>query len=249
MSQSRWLISLGAVLALATASGARADPIALSPQAKDPDTFRKFPTTGVISGAAFYKVGNKAWVTTTDALGFESAGMLKAKGFENPYLQELSSFGRGWSFDFNTDATIADKTFQVRTYQAQAPKPPASNNVAYVKGADAGSAGEAGCVKSNNCAGAEFYVHYNPAGDDPTQNVHWIQVIDDGGSLSVDAGLVITMVKGKVTAVPAPYYDDGMHTADGSGFLDFPTTTRPRRPNSTPCCFWSADPQSTNPAW
>ena len=232
MSQSRWLIGLDAVFfCLAIASRASADPVQLAPQ-NNADTFLNIETTGIIDPTAVYNTGKIRWVTATMPLGFESAGLLEAKGNENPYLQALNNFGRGWTYTFNTTATIADNTFQVHTYQAQAPQPPAANNLAYRKGADSGSTGDIGCVKSNNCTGAEFYFHYNPMGDDPTNDVHWIQVIDHGGDFTVDAGVVINIVNGKPMVALAPYYDDGMHTANATGFLDFPTNFNAHTPST-----------------
>jgi hypothetical protein len=231
MWRSRLLIGVDVAFGLAIASSASADPIQVAPQ-KIPDTFLNYETTGIISPIAVYNTGKIRWVTATMPLGFESASLLEAEGNENPYLQALNNFGGGWTYTFNTTATIADNTFQVHTYQAQAPQPPAANNLAYRKGADSGSAGDAGCVESNNCTGAEFYVRYNPTGDDPTKNVHWIQVIDDGGDFTVDAGVVINIVKGKPMVVLAPYYDDGMHTANATGFLDFPTNFNAHTPST-----------------
>src|SRR5579859_2707807 len=222
MTRSRSLTALSGALFLVTAPAALANPIQLAPQPKKPDIFRNYPTTGIIQSPIFYTAAKKKWVTSTDQITFNSASLLQAQGNENPFVQDLNSFGGGWSFGFNTTATIADNTFQVHTYQAQGPTPPASNNLAYREGASGGSIGDAGCVKSNNCTGAEFYFHYNNTGDDPANNVHWIQIIYDGSTYQVDYGVVLEMVNGKLKVVLAPYYDDGMHTADGTGFLDFP---------------------------
>ena len=212
-------------LLLALASEAFADPIQLAPQPNNPDAFMGIQTTGVIRPVANYRAGGAPWQTTTNSLVFDSAGFLKAQGNENPWLQTLNNFGNGWTFGFNTDATIADNTFQVHTYDAQAPFPPASNSDAFAGAADLNDPTNffTRCGANNNCVGAEFYFGYHSSGDDPTQNVRWIQVVfdnfvDSAGSFTVDN-------KDK----PAPYYAGA---ANASAFLDIPSIPSPDAPHT-----------------
>jgi len=203
------LIRAVAVFFIASAASLTADPIQIVPKAT---TFLTVPTTGTIRPSVGYTAGDSSWVTTTVPLSFESATLLSSEGNENPYLQVLDSYGNDWTFDFATSTTIADNTFQVQTYDALGPTPPASNNDAFVAAQNVNPFA-AGCVTNNNCVGAEFQVAYNPTGDDPpaNANLHWIQVIDNNfpvfGGFQVDAGAGI------------PYYDDG-GTANSTGFLD-----------------------------
>jgi hypothetical protein len=57
-----------------------ADPIQIAPQAIN----FYGPTAGVIRPSANYTSGGNPWVTTTNNLGFDSAGLLAAQGLENP---------------------------------------------------------------------------------------------------------------------------------------------------------------------
>ena len=221
-------LMLGAVIRTVSAG-----PLQIVPQPKNPDKVGNYPTTGIIDPRIVYTAGGKQWATTTIPVDFLSASMLAAQGNENPYVQALNNFGMGWSFNFASGLTLADKSLLVHTDQAQGPTPPASNSLAFRLGADAGNMGDTTCVKNNNCTGAEFYVRYNPTGTDPTNNVHWIQVIYDGSDFGVDIGTVITMVDGKPKVVPIPYYDDGEHTANDRAFVDFPFT----RDVTTPSVF------------
>lgn len=226
-------IGLLALLLCAAVRPLSAGPVQIAPQPKNPDKVGNYPTTGIIDPSIVYTTGGKKWTTTTIPIGFLSAAMLAAQGNENPYVQALNNFGMGWTFTFAPDVTLADESLLVHTYQAQGPTPPASNNLAFRLGADAGQIGDATCVKNNNCTGAEFYVAYNPSGPDPTNDVHWVQVIDDGSEFHPDIGTVLKTVKGKPTVVPIPYYDDGEHTANDRAFVDFPFT----REIDTPSVF------------
>ena len=57
-----------------------ADPIQIAPQAIN----FYGPTAGVIRPSANYTSGGNPWVTTTNNLVFDSAGLLAAQGLENP---------------------------------------------------------------------------------------------------------------------------------------------------------------------
>lgn len=203
---------LGCAIALISTL-ALADPIQLVPQPSNPDQFMGQKTTGVIRPTANYKVGATPWQTTTNPLGFISASTLSAEGLENPFLQALSNnLGSGWSYEFNTTATIADNSFQVHTYEALAPTPPASNGDAFV-------GNKPTCVTNNNCVGAQFYFNYKPTGDDPKTNIHWVQVLYDNyddNNKTVPAFYEIDN-----NGLSVPYYDKPF-TADATGFYDLP---------------------------
>jgi hypothetical protein len=192
---------------------AMADPIQVVPQPNNPDVFLRFQTTGVVKPLDNYAGGNG--ISFTNPLEFDTASFLKAQGNENSFLQTLNNFGNGWSFTFNTNANIADNTFVVHTYEPQAPTPPASNSAAFagaVAAADAvGDPFYRNCIANNNCVGSEFYFAYNTSGDDPTQNVHWIQVIDSNLS-----GTPIFEVDNN--GASSPYYP----AANSMGFIDIP---------------------------
>lgn len=175
-----------------------------------PVVFMGKPSTGIVRPVVGYMVGTKLWTTTTNSLAFVSASSLQAQGFENPFLQALSNnLGSGWSFTFNTTAVIADNTFQVHTYEAEAPPPPASNNDAFTL---------AGLCGTNNCAGAQFFFNYVATGDDPNANVHWVQVLYDNYDNQAPVAPFYEIDNNGLTA---PYYD-GPDLADGTGFRDTP---------------------------
>jgi PEP-CTERM motif len=195
---------------------AMADPIQIVPQPNNPDIFKGFQTTGVVKPLDNYRVLGpfQNGISFTDPLVFDTASFLKAQGNENAFLKTLNNFGGGWSFTFNTDANIADNTFVIHTYEPQAPSPPASNSDGFA-GADQDPV-IANCVINNNCVGSEFYFAYNATGDDPTANVHRIQVVYD--DLSGTSNFLVDNGGGS-----SPYYG----TANSMGFFDLPNINRP----------------------
>jgi hypothetical protein len=70
------------------------------------------------------------------------------------------------------------------------------------------------------CVGAEFDLEYKPSGTDPTDNVHWIQIVaDNHGSAH---GVLENVVDNPFsTGHRSPYYDDG-GAASNRNFYDFP---------------------------
>jgi hypothetical protein len=194
-----------------------ADEIQIAPQAVK---FMGFNTTGVVKPVVSYTVGGTSWQTTTNTpLVFDSASFLQAQGLENPFLQALSNdLGAGWSYTFNTTATIANNTFQVHTYEAQGPPPPASNNDAFTA---------VGYCPGNNCVGSEFFFNYVPTGDDPTTNIHWVQILYD--NYLADGTRVAPFYEIDNAGGTVPYYDVPF-TADSNGFLDIPFTPPPGQP-------------------
>jgi hypothetical protein len=207
------------LLAFVLVRTATGNTIQLDPM---PAKFQGIKTTGVISSSANYKVGNANWVVSTMPLQFYTGAYLAAQGLENPFLQTLANFGNGWTFAYNTTAALADNTFQIHTYQAQAPTPPASNGSAFkiYTGPDDFYKN---CAKNNNCVGAEFYFGYNvPKGSENPTNVEWVQVaysnlnststpeyyVDNGGN-------------------PDPYYP----TSSQAGLFDFSASNTPNEKN------------------
>lgn len=197
-----------------TAVPLSASEIQVDPQAA---AFLGNNTTGLIRPVANYTVAGTPWQTTTNnPLAFDSAAFLQAQGLENPFMQALSNeLGAGWSYTFNTTATIAANTFRVHTYEALAPPPPASNNDALTIN---------GLCGGNNCVGAQFFFNYAPAGDDPTANVHWVQILYDNYLLN--GNRVPAFYEIDNAGNTAPYYDVPF-AANANGFLDTPFVTGP----------------------
>ena len=113
------------------------------------------------------------------------------------FFTTLSGWAQGtnWTFASATN-TLSENSLVVRTYDAQG---------------------------TTARVGAEFHVEYVPHGNDPTDNIHWIQVVKDNHLLGQGGGhgvpeLIVD------TASPnrrSPYYDDG-YAANGRHFYDFP---------------------------
>ena len=215
------MIRIAACLLFAIAA-LQADPIKVVPQPNNPDTFQDVQTTGVVRPAAFYDLVGTPWSTTTNPLGFECACLLAAQGNENPFIQTLNNFGGGWSFTFAPTVNIADNSFLVHTYEAEAPPPPFSNSDAFTAAGDINTFVN-NCANNNNCVGSEFYLTYSATGDDPNKNVHWIQLLyDNVGNkpmYSVD------------TLDPASPYYDSAGTATAGGFFDLPGTNHAGSPH------------------
>jgi hypothetical protein len=200
-----------------------ANVIQVTPQPANPDKFLGRQTTGVVRPIVGYTVGGKRWTTTTNPLGFETAATLAAQGLENPFLQALSNnLGAGWSFNFNTTAVIADNTFQVHTYEALAPTPPASNSDAFAV-SPAGT-GSRACATNNNCVGSEFYFVYNATGGDPKTNVHWVQVLYDNYDSANNTVPPFYEIDNNGGTVP---YYDFVFRANDKGYVDIPFRATP----------------------
>ena len=175
-----------------------------------PVKFRGLNSTGIIRPVLPYTWNGKPWKTTTNPLGFISASTLQAQGLENPFMQALSNnLGNGWSYNFNTTAVIANNTFQVHSYEAEGPPPPASNNDALKLDND---------CPTNNCAGTLFFYNYVATGNDPTMNVHWVQVLYDNYDNQM---AVAPFYEIDNKGLNAPYYD-GPYAADDTGLYDIP---------------------------
>jgi hypothetical protein len=198
---------------LNVASGLRADQIQINPQVQ---TLFGIPTTGQIVPVVNYSIFGNAWQTTTDPLVFDSASALQSQGLANPFLQELSSgLGAGWSFDFNTGVSLADNTFQIGTYDAQGPAPPAGNRDALT---------DAGKCLANNCVGAEFAMNYVPTGSDPTTDIHWVQILLANFMPNGAAAVPFYLIDNDGGSVP---YYDSVFAAGSAGFVDLPFVNAP----------------------
>jgi hypothetical protein len=206
------------ILCMFSACALSASEIEIVPQVAN---FLGTATTGVVRPVASYTVGAATWQTTNNALQFDSASYLQAQGLENPFLQALSNqLGAGWSYAFNTTAVIADNTFQVHTYDAQAPPPPASNNDALTA---------IGVCPAANCVGTQFFFNFVPTGDDPTTNIHWVQILYDNYLIGGGAARVTPFYEIDNAGGTVPYYDVPF-VADSTGFKDTPFATGPASP-------------------
>jgi hypothetical protein len=84
--------------------------------------------------------------------------------------------------------------------------------------------------------GAEFHLQYKPAGSDPVNNLHWIQVILNNHSLTppnVGHGIIDNKVDN--CGAKVPYYDF-LCVADAGNFYDFP-----KRNDADKIHYWLAE--------
>ena len=195
----------------------RANVIQLDPQSVSAFGFQ---TTGVINPVANYAVGSQQWQTTTDPLAFDSASTLQSEGLTNPFLQALSNgIFSSWTFNYNTAITLADNSFQVGTYDAQGPPPPPSNNAAL----------PGQCTSVNTCVGSEFFLNYVPTGNDPTTNIHWVQIVfanyTPSGRIPSPAYTLDVADNLKIGTVAITPYYDAEFAANTTSFLDIPFIT------------------------
>lgn len=103
--------------------------------------------------------------------------------------------GTGWTFQSSLH-TLSDDSLVIHTYDVQ---------------------GTAARV------GAEIHVEYVPHGDDPTDNIHWIQVVRDNHNVTDNKGHgnAELVVDTNSPGGRSPYYDDGF-AANDRHFYDFP---------------------------
>ncbi len=91
---------------------------------------------------------------------------------------------------------------------------------------------------SATSVGCDFYVTYTPNGNDPTTNVHWIQIIDDNYNITNNPGYGNKENRVDNPYSPggrSPYYDDG-GAATSTAFYDVPTRNNPGQKDT-----WMAD--------
>lgn len=136
---------------------------------------------------------------------------------DNPDNEDLSSYfdvltatygdAQGWSYTI-ADEELSDGSLVVHTYDAY----------------------------GGDFVGAEFHVEYVPGDDDPTENLHWIQIVWDNHNITDNPGHGNSEQTVDVAAGQGnPYYDDG-GAATGSFFYDFP-----KRPDELEDHWWYAD--------
>jgi hypothetical protein len=225
-------LALFAWIFVLAAKPSAGDIIKIDPQAL-PFTKRvgtqvlSIPTTGTIRPLAHYTQPgfDAGWDISTAPLEFRPVDSLKELPDGRTILDVVKQqfAPGGWTFATANDVRIADDSFLIHTYEALAPAPPAENTDAWTllaKDDPRRNDVEALCVQMNNCVGSELYFTYNPTGNDPTQNVHWIQVLETS-----DKGVFVDVVARN----PTPFYDVG-GTAGSRGFFDDPSRNNPATP-------------------
>ena len=110
----------------------------------------------------------------------------------------------GWSYAFS-DSALSENSLVVHNYSV---------------------------VGTAQLVGARFHVEYTPHGADPTDNIHWIQVISNNHGRS---GHDAPAHEIDNTYSSSPYYDYG-GTANSRHFYDFPFRTDANRRH-----YWSAE--------
>ncbi len=91
-------------------------------------------------------------------------------------------------------------------------------------------------IGTPNRVGAELHLEYIPGGNDPTANMHWIQVVKNNHASGQPHGTPANNVdNGASPGGRSPYYDDG-GAANGRDFYDFP-----RRPDGNQSHIWQAE--------
>jgi hypothetical protein len=112
------------------------------------------------------------------------------------FLSTLGAWasGTGWSF-VSAASTLSDNSIKLRTYDVQ------------------GTSSRIGC---------EVHVEYVPGAGDPTDGVHWIQVLRTNHSLTGGHGPVEFKLDNRGSS--SPYYDD-LGAATSREFYDFPGRT------------------------
>lgn len=175
-------------------------------------------TTGTIQTAVYYTVGGNTWMNLANGLNYQTASDLSGQGLEDPYLQALSNnLATGWTYAV-ANQNLTDGSLIVQTYDVQAPTPPATNSDAFALAAPSNPF-SLNCVNNNNCVGEEFEVGYDQQVDDPSENIHWVQVLYT--NLTGNPTWLIDNGGGTV-----PYYDFN-GAADATDFLDLPGINRP----------------------
>lgn len=197
----------------------KADPLVVQPLGA---ILQNIPSTGTIQTSIDYTFNGSAWVNTATPLAFVSASTLQADALTDPYLMALTSFGGGWTFGFS-GTTLADSSLVVQTYDLQGPGPPASNQDAFTLAATGDPFLKANGCNSGNCIGEEIQIAYNAAGDDPTSDLHWVQVVYTN-AYTGDPGYFVDN-----SNCCEFYYDDG-GTANSTGFLDIQAVPDPGDP-------------------
>lgn len=153
-----------------------------------------FTTVGKFVDEAPYKVGPDPWVTYTAPKHPQVLPVGGTKNF-NDVLKAAFTAKAGWTFVPAKNA-LSDDSLVVKTYAAF---------------------GSAGSV------GAQIDVQYVPHGTDPTDDIHWIQVVTDNHNITNNPGHGkaenIVDINTKLNPNVNPYYDNGF-AADSRNFID-----------------------------
>ena len=121
----------------------------------------------------------------------------------------LNKFGNGWTFQLG--GHLSNASLQVQTYDA-------------VHDDSSHYLATNGLPPCPTCVGDIFEVHYQPGANDPTTDLHWIQVILDNWAATGTTkgpGVIENVVDHPVTK--SPYYDSDITSADANDFLDNPS--------------------------
>ena len=161
-------------------------------------------STGKYDPVNNYTMAGIPWVAYLDPSGpFPLASAPKAGSPFVRFLPELEAEFPTWSFSFAGD--LEDNSLVVKAYDVEA-SPPV--NATYV-----------GIQQDLSTSTFGFYVQYVPTGNDPTANVHWIQVIYDNHAIDGGHGDIENIVDNG--GADNPFYDT-KGAADDRNFVDAP---------------------------
>lgn len=206
------------LLWLVGAAYVNADPLVIQPLGA---VVQNIASSGAYQTSVSYGFDGSTWVNNASPLAFISGSTLQADALTDPFLLALTSFGGGWTFGFS-GTTLADSSLLVQTYDVQAPGPPATNQDALAKAA-AGDPFIGEYCLPDNCIGSELQVAYDPSGDDPTSDIHWVQVIYTN-AFTGDPGYFIDNSNSQ------EFYYDTNGAATPTSFLDVPAIPDPGDP-------------------
>jgi hypothetical protein len=173
------------------------------------------------------------------ALGPPQAGYLTQGNINNWLISALTAqnfVGPVWQFSFAANNLTGN--INLDRYEAWADSTPGFTEGGVTStGNDTGGTG----------GGANIGLNYLPAGTDPTENVHWIQVIRTnapsafgiahGTTMPGDPGFTYYIDDGYLPSgnvPPDPFYDSG-YAADSRNFIDQPSR------NYFPGAIWNAE--------
>lgn len=189
-----------------------AAPIVLDPQARTFPTPSRFITTGVYDPLDLYATNRGFGITFLDPL-LPSHPLTREPLYFNFFnvLDRRFPATTGWKFSGDA-RRLSDGSLRVHSYDAIGGDDPLRR------------AGRPGAVIPTPIVGALFDVEYQPAANDPTANLHWIQVVSNNHR----GGGAHGTLDNKVDVGPTqanPYYDIG-GSANNRNLLD-----RPARPD------------------
>jgi hypothetical protein len=173
----------------------------------------------------------------SSSLGPPQAGYLTQGNINNWLMSALSAqifVGPVWQFKFAAANLTGD--IKLDKYEAWADSTPG-----FKEGGVTNTANDTG----GTGGGANIGLNYIPKGTDPTDNVHWVQVIRtndpsdfgkaNGTTMAGDPGFTYYIDDGYKGTVPAnPFYDSG-YAADSRNFIDNPSR------DYSPGAIWNAE--------